>query len=217
MILLIILISLVLLLIMPLGLDAAYTGGNDSWEKKVTLRIKTGPMSLTLYPRTRREQGRKRKPTAKNNKEKPKTEPRRRRRFRPGLHNYRKLLSIALKSSLRIRRHICVDLIRLRYVAGGDPLDAIRHYGTANALLSCVSSLAHNLLLIRDEELVVDVDVTAERSKFEARLVLTSQVWEILYIGGRAGITFLRWYWQLWKNSRERNDVSDGMPAEQKG
>ena len=181
----IILAVILLLLILPVGVDLRYEGS-------LTLKLKAGPLKFTLLPG-------KKKPQNKKSKDKPSGHKAGKAEKKPKqkltLQDVRDLLRIGLKALGRLRRGLSIDVLRLHMcVAADDPYDAVMRYGALNAGLGVLAPLAHNALKIRKEDVRTDVDVSGGgKSSIALRLQTTLQIWEILWIALCAGGSFLRW------------------------
>jgi len=190
--LIIILALILLILCLSVGADAAYDSSG------FTLKIVIGPFRKTLLPakkkKPKKEKEPKEEPEEKPEKdEKPKTGlP-----FRITLSDIRELLGIVFRLLGRLRRALSIDRFMLHLlVTADDPYDAVTRFGVINALLSALDGPAHRALKIRDEDIQTCVDFEEEDMIVEARIVLTLQIWEILYAvlcaGCAAAIWFLR-------------------------
>jgi hypothetical protein len=164
---------LALLLLMPVGADVGYDG-------EFCLRLKVGVVSLTLFPgKKKKEKGGKKKgksDKAKSGKEK-KAKP------KPDKDFIIALIKMALRALGKLRRHISVDLLELKLVCGGsDPYSTAMSYGYATAAVGALYPMLERGLNIRDRDIDIDIDFDAGKPSFSARLILTIQVWEIIYI-----------------------------------
>ena len=195
----IVVIVLLLFLMLPAGVDAAYR------QDALFLSIKLGPLRLRLLPAKdlpkahgEKKKEKKKKDDKDGGKEKLK--------LRPGKDDILDGLRLVLGILSRFRRHLSVDLLRLYFVcAAPDPYDAVMQYGYVNTGFSLLSPLLHQVLNIRREEIVLDLDVTAlEKPDIDAHIVATFQIWEIFYLGFYGGIGFLRWFLALRKSSKPK-------------
>ena len=195
-----IIVALVLMLILmfPIGIDAAYS------EKERFVKLKLGPFRRMLFPGT----GKKKPKAAK--KPKPKSEaqaeeaPKRKRKLT--LDDILTLAKIALRALRRFRMHLCIDLLMLRWTAASDdPYRAVVQYGRVNAFLGALSGPIHKTFLILDEDVRTQLDFEHSRPALEGRLVMSIQIWEILLISICAGASGLKWY--LGKKREQRAAV----------
>ena len=185
--LIIIVVLLVLFLILPVGVDAAYDGA------VFALKAKAGLVKIQILPK-------KEKPPKPEGEKKPKKEKKKKReqehkpKQKLTLDDILELAGIGLKALGRFRRSLSVDKLMLHMAAAApDPYDAVLLYGRVNAGLSALSPLLHRALKIREEDIRTCVDTEPGTMFLEARVVVTLQIWEILYIAFSAGFAALRW------------------------
>lgn len=197
----IVLVLLLLFLILPVGVDAAFA------RSQFTLKCKIGPFHLRLLP-GKPGKRRKKAPPA-HQPDKPKKEA----KLKLNKNDIFSLLRILLRTLKRVQAHLSIDLLRLHWTAGAeDPYDAVMQYGGLNAGLNTLYPLAHAVLHIREEDLYTDLSYELSKPEIDARVVATLQIWEILLIGICAGAAVLRWYW-----NKRRNARSARQPVAQKG
>ena len=209
--------ALALFLMIPAGVDAAYR------QDTLFLSIKLGPIRLRLLPvkdlpkaHDEKKAEKKKEKDGEGGKKKPKP------KLKPGKDDILSGVRLVLGLLSRFRRHLSVDLLRVHFVcAAPDPCDAVTQYGYVNAVFSLLSPLLHQVLKIRDEEIVLDLDVTAEQPGIDVRLVATLQIWEIFYFGFYGGSGFLRWFLTYRKSAKTRQGqarpANSAITAEQKG
>lgn len=197
--LVIIVVLLVLFLILPVGVDAAYDGA------VFALKAKAGLIKIRILPK-------KEKPPEEEGEEKPKPKKekkqKREKEHKPKqkltLDDILELAGIGLKALGRFRRSLSVDKLMLHMAAAApDPYDAVLLYGRVNAGLSALSPLLHRALKIREEDIRTAVDTEPGTMLIEARVVVTLQIWEILYIAFSAGFAALRWLGKRKKRIRK--------------
>ena len=185
--LIIILAVLLLILTFPLGVDAAYS------SEQSYLKLKLGAFRKTLLPRDstkpRKEKKKAEAPAKPDAEEKKKSE------LKLTLDDILTLAEIGLNALHRFRMHLSVDLFRLHWTAAAsDPYDAVLQYGRVNAGLGALSGGAHRALKIREEDVSTELDLCSQKPLIDTRLVLSIQIWELLFIGACAGCAGLRWY-----------------------
>ena len=185
--LVIILAVLLLILTVPLGVDAAY-GPEQS-----CLKLKIGLFRKTLLPRAAANK----KPAKKKPEKKPSatsvTDGRRKKR-KLTLEEIISLAEILLKAVRRFCARLSVDYIRLHWTAAAaDPYDAVLQYGRINEGLGIISGLAHRAFKIREEDVATQLDLNEPRPIADARIVLSIQVWELIWLAACTGIAGLRW------------------------
>lgn len=200
----IVLVLLLLFLILPVGVDAAFV------RSQLTLKCKIGPLRLQLLPgkpgKQRKERPRKARP---EKQKKPKAEA----KLKLTKEDIFALLRIFFRALKRFRAHLSIDLLRLHWTAGAaDPYDAVIQYGALNAGLHTLYPLAHAALHIREEDLRTDLSYELTKPELEARVVATLQIWEIGLIGICTGAAALRWYCNKRRTARGAK-----QPVAQKG
>ena len=205
---------LLVLLLLPVGLDASYE------HHKFSLKAIIGPFGLQIIPRKKRpaadhSANASHKPPASEGKK------RRRKKIKLRLHDLPELIRIAFSILARFRRCLNVDRFDLFYTcADEDPCNAVMQYGYINAIFSSLSPLLHQVLTIRSETVVLDLDVYASKPIFKWRIVLTLRVWELIYLSCFAGISILRWYLSFRRHRKESNpnsNVDSCDSSDQKG
>lgn len=189
--LIIILAVILLLLFMPVGVDAAYLGGN------FTLAAKIGFLRLNLVPGKghKEKKPKKEKPEKekkqKKKKEKAKDKPKR----KLTKDDILSIAKIALKMLGRFRRKLCFDELMLHLtVAMDDPCDTVTRYGQINAAISGLLPPLHKAFRIRKEDIGTAMDFFGDRMSADAKVTATLRIWEILYIVICAGAASLVWW-----------------------
>ncbi len=211
----IILCLLVLFLILPVGADLLYQ------ENVFIVKLRVGLLGIQLVPKKSGKPGAE-KPAQKKKKKPAAGDGHKASRRKPGLRDYFELSGIVLRTLSRFRRHLSIDVLHLRYVAAAsDPYDAIMQYGYLNSGFSILAPLLHRTFQIREERIVLDLDVMSDKPEIAARMTLTIQIWEILFIGVSAGYGALRWFIRFRKAAKATEQKSEKAagpaPAEQKG
>ena len=194
----IVLVLLLLFLILPVGVDAAFA------QSQFTLKVKLGPLRLQILPKKPGKQ--KEKKPREPRPKKPK-EPKEPKEQKPKLTLTRDdiftLLGIVFRALHRFRTHLSIDLLRLHWIAGAeDPYDAVIQYGSLNAGLNTLYPLARKVVHIREEDLRTDLAYELTASEIDARVVATLQIWEIFLIGICAGAAGLRWFLKKRRTAR---------------
>ena len=198
----IIAVVLLLILILPVGVDASYLA------LQASVKVKAGPLCFQILPakekkpkKPKKNQKKKPKPAEGHEKEKEKGKQKATLTF----DDIVELAKLALTALGRFRRCLSVDLLMLHLTAASaDPCDAVMLYGRVNAALGALRAPAHRALKIRREDLRTAVDFDAAAPEIDARIVATIQIWEILYIGICAAAAFLRWYCGKKRTEKQR-------------
>ena len=199
----IIAVVLLLILILPVGVDASYIA------LQASVKVKAGPLRIQLLP------AKEKKPKKPKESQKKKPEPaegheQKKVKARLALDDIVELAKLALAALGRFRRCLSVDLLMLHLTAAlADPCDAVMLYGRVNAALGALRAPAHRALKIRREDLQTAVDFDAAAPQIDARIVATIQIWEILYIGICAAAALLRWYCGKKRTEKQRRKQPD--------
>ncbi len=194
----IVIVVLLLILIFPVGIDAAY-GGDERF-----LKLKLGPFRKTILPPEKNKpKKKKKKKDEKPEQEEAEPEEKQKKKRRITLDDVLTLAEIGLDALHRFRVHLSIDRFRLYWTASAsDPYSAVLQYGRVNAALGALTAKAHGALKVRDEEIRTTLDLEAERPEIRVRLIMSIQIWEILLIGLCAGAAGLRWILKKKRNER---------------
>jgi len=200
----IILAVLLLLLTLPVGIDAAYAGS-------FTLKLKISLFRVCLFPKKTKKK--KKEPKKTEAEQKPSDGKQKTKRTKLSLDDILTLLDIVLKALRRFRIHLSIDLFRLIWeAAASDPYDAVIQYGRVNAVIGNVRPAAHKTFKIRDEEIRTTLSLESERPVIETRIILSIQIWEILMIALLAGGAALKWY--ISRKRAARRQTAGGLRKE---
>lgn len=187
--LIIILAILAAILLFPVGAELSYLGG------ELSVKAKAGPIKLRLLPRKKaktEEPGeakpkKEKPPKAKKPKDKSKKNP-------LTMEDIFGIAKLGLKALNRFRKSLSIDELMLHICVGApQPFDAVRQYGWLNAALGTLHPLLHQTVTIKREDIATTVNFESEKTAFDARVVATLRIGEILYIGLCAGFGFLAW------------------------
>ena len=182
----IILLVLLIILLIPVGVDACWDG-EQRWVK-----LKIGPFRKTVLPGKgikKRKKKPKQETTAVQVEEKPKP------KLKLSPDDVKELLRIGLKTLRRFNYHMSVERLRLHYTAASsDPYGAVLQYGRVNALLGVLAGPLHRVFRILNEDVRTELDLEATRPRIAVRLILGIQVWAILFVVICGGISVLKWY-----------------------
>ena len=179
----IILVVIVLILLMPVGVDGGYDFGD------VRLKIVAGPAKIQFLPKKEKKKGKEKKekaPKAKKEK-KPKAKPQMDFAF------ITELVRLGLRALNRFRKKLNIDHLQIWYLAAADdPCDAAMAYGKASAAVSLLRDIIYNAFNVKDEDIRLRVDFTEEKPQFSVMAQLTIRIGQILFIALCAGIGFLQ-------------------------
>lgn len=198
----VILVLILLFLIIPVGVDAAYEAGN------VCLKVKIAFARITILPRKAKApkpegETKKKEKTAADEKAPEEKKP----KLKLGVSDVLELLKIGLKALGRLRRQLSIDLFRLYVtVAADDPYDAVMRYGYLNAALASLAPLARRAFKLRQADVKTAVDLEGGENLIDAHFVASYQIWELFYIGLCAGLAALRWYLGKRREMKKTNE-----------
>ncbi len=212
----IIIFILLIILLLPVGADAAYIDG------AFTLKAKIGPIKKGLVPGTEKDGEEKAKKNKKPKKAKKKlpttddgTKKKPKAKLKLGFDDVMTLLRIALKALGRFRRSIKVEKLMLHLVtAGPDPYSAVMNYGYINAAIGALRPLLHKAFRIKEEDYASAIDFEADKLKIEARIVLTVRIGEILLLVLCAVFAFIKWF--LSYRRRMKQQAKEAAAANEK-
>ena len=182
-ILLILLLLLIGLMLLPVGVDAAYA------PEGFFLRVKAGPARITLLPKKPKKP---KKPKPEKAEKKPKKE---KKKPKITLDLAFTLARLALEAVSAFRKKLKVELFRLwLLIATQDPYQTATLYGSVSAALEALYPFAARALDIRERDVRVNADFTGESPEVEGRLILTIRIGQILGIGLVFAWKLFIWY-----------------------
>ena len=182
----IILLVLLIVLLIPVGVDACWDG-EQRWVK-----LKIGPFRKTVLP-GKGIKKRKKKPKQAAAAAQAEAKPKPKLKLAPD--DVMELLKIGVNILRRFNYHMSIERLRLHYTAASsDPYGAVLQYGRVNALLGVLAGPLHTVFRILNEDVRTELDLEATRPRIAAWLILSIQVWEILFIFICEGISVLKWY-----------------------
>lgn len=196
---------LALLLLMPVGVAAAFVGGVFSLAVKIgPARIKILPKRLKAESEAVEEAPKKEKKPRKEKKQKDPNKPRQ----KLTKDDILGIVRLVLKALGRFRRSLSLDELLLHLtVATGDPYDTVMQYGYVNAALGVILPLLHNAFKVRREEISTAMDFQMEKMAVEAKLTATLRIGQILYIALCAGSALLLWLYRRKRPEKKQNKI----------
>lgn len=181
--------AIVALAFLPLGIKAKYDeGGAAAW-------LILGPFRSLLYPSRKKE---KKPEEVDKPKEKNSAEPAKKggslSDFFPLAEAVADFLGDLLCRRMRVKK-----LQAKVILAGDDPCDLAVNYGRAWAALGNLVPVLERFFIIKERDLQVECDFTAEKTLIDAHVELTITLGRLLHLGARYGIRVLREYSKIVK------------------
>jgi len=204
----IILALLALFLLLPVGADVSFIGG------ELVLKAKAGPVKLQLIPGKPKKpgEGKKKEKVEKVKPPKKKKTAEEKIKSKITKDDVFTLLRILFKALGRLRRALSIDVLMLHLsVAAPDPFDAISQYGYINAGIGGLYPLIHKAVKIRKEDIATEIDLNSDKIKADVRLVATFQIWEILHLALCAAFAFICWF--IKRRRRNRRELKTRAAA----
>lgn len=168
-----------LIMLVPVGADVLYEGG------ELRLSAKVCGMLLQLLPKpprdeTRPKKEKKPKKPKKPKPEKPAGEEKPKKKLSFTRDELLGLLKSVLKGLGRFRRKLSIDSFMLHYTAAGkDPYDTAMTLAYVNAALSSLGAICYERFRVKQSDVWTDVDFTTERMSLDVGLALTIRIGQI--------------------------------------
>ena len=163
--------------------------------ERTTLKLRIGPVRLTILPKKKKEKQTKTAPTEETNKSS--ASPKKKNKLTP---SERYELVSAVFSGLRAMahragKHLRVDPLELSAVIGGsDPAEVAQRFGTANAVVWSFLPQAEEVLHIPDPHIRLDMDFNAPKTVVSGTVGLSFRVGNLIEFIVAAALPLLRWY-----------------------
>lgn len=176
--------SLVLLGLIPMGIDVSWEDGSFS------LKIKAGPVPFrVLPPKPTRQKRRDKSPLSGKANEEP---------VHASLPTIKALVLRGFDALCFIVRRVRVDTLRIHYVAAGpDPYRAAMTYMAVGTAMECLLAAADGRVSHPDLRAAVDFD--GGEQVFFGTVVVTLRLYQAAAIGGRFALGF----WRDWRACRK--------------
>lgn len=186
---------LVLLAVLPLGVDALY----DSSGPRV--KLAAGPVRITLYPRNKKKPKEKKPEKPKETqKQKQKTPAAAQAPEKSGgsWQDFLPLVRLGLDFLGDFRRKLRVNRLEMKLIlAGDDPADLGMAYGRAWAALGNLWPRLERCFVIKKRDVQIECDFEASKTLITARLELTITLGRLLVLGVGYGIRALKEYLKI--------------------
>lgn len=201
-----ILVILLVVLLLRFGADAAYDADG------LRLVLIAGPMRLQLLPKKEKKAVREKKAKAKRGKA---SKEKKAAKNKPlDLKFLLELAKAGLQALNRFRICLRVDVFHLRFVSGSDdPYKTAMNSAYVTAALNLLAPQARRAFRVKDSQIEVGTDFLAEKPQIVARLALTIQVWQILYVALAFGFEFLGVWRKHKRRTKEKAAVSEAKTA----
>lgn len=202
MIWLVVLGILILLALLPLGIQGVYE------QTRAGLWLCIGPVKIRLLPRPQKKEKTpaQEPPEQASDRPAPQTpaaQPPAQEAAKPDLRQYLPLLRLLLDLLKDLRRKLRMDGLYVRLIlAGGDPCDLAVNYGRTWAAVGSLLPLLDQLFVIKKRDVEVACDFTAAKTVLIARARVTISLGRLLALAAVYGTRVLKEYWKLLKNQK---------------
>ena len=191
-ILLMIALLLTALNLLRVGVDAEYNG------EALFLRVKAGPVKITILPKKEKPA----KPKKKKKEKPPKDDadeeqPKKKKKSPLTLPTLLKLVRPALEAVGAFRRKLSVDLLRLHArIGSADPYSTAMTFGYLQSAVYGLHPLAERALNVKERDVWLTPDFTSDGIAAEGRLIGTIRIGQIvmiaLVLGWKALLVIIR-------------------------
>ncbi len=197
---------IILILLVPIGMDVEYIGGNIRAAAKVC------GFAIQLYPTKEGKKEKKKKPKKKEKIEpEAESEPKKKKRKLQLSFNKDEIFTIvkaALTSVGNFGKKLKVDRFLLHYTAGGkDPCDTANTFGVVNAGLSALAPVCARRYKVKDCDVRTEIDFLAEKMSIDLAIALSIRVGQVLAVAFsllfRAAIIFIKNRFRLRKERKQ--------------
>jgi len=191
----ILLLALVIVLRIPVHVRASYDQGEmAAW-------VRFGPVKIQVFPpkpakkEAASDEGTPDKARKKAKKEPKKKKPKAKINFDQILYSVEELPPILLRALRRVGRRVVVEPLKVHLlVAGLDPADTALLFGKLEAALAASLPSLHQTVRIREPDIRLFLDFSAERMDCIADVGVSIRPWDLLSVGIRAGGSLLKWF-----------------------
>ncbi len=189
---------IVLLAVLPLGVSAKYDAGGP------VVRIIAGPIRIQVLPARKNKKQKKEAPKESiESKETKKAQPQKKKQESSGgsLLDFLPLVQLALDFlGDFLSRKLRLNRLEAKIIlAGDDPCDLAINYGRAWAALGNLVPRLERFFVIKERDLQVECDFTADKTLIFARLDLTITLGRLIGLVSVYGFKALREYLKIRK------------------
>ena len=180
------LVLLLILLLIPIGADVEYIGGNAKVSAKVC------GILIQLLPKKKEdeEKPKKEKKPRKKKEKKPKPEkegeeekPKEKKKLDFTVDEIFEVIGKVLGSMKKFGK-LTVDRFLLHYTAAGaDPYTTARTFGAVNASLCALEPVCSHQFRVKDYDVWTDCDFTADKMKIDIAVCITLRLWQFVHVG----------------------------------
>ena len=182
-----VLLLLLFLLLIPIGADFEYIGG------EYKLSAKACGILIQLLPKKEKKEG---KPKEKKERKKKEKKPKKEKEGKEEKPKEKKALDLTKEEifelikkvlgSLKKFGQLTVDRFLLHYTAAGkDPADTAKTLAYVNASLCALEPICSQQFRVKDYDVWTDCDFTTDRMKLDVALCITLRLWQF----GRVGVS----------------------------
>ncbi len=212
-------IGIILLIFLLLGF--LRLGAVVSFTEELCVRLRIGPLRLTLFPKKKSKKAKEGEPPAEE-KEASKTgkaKKKKRALPKPSLDELFDLLRTALSAlgatARRACRRVRIDPLELTVVFGGeDPAVSAVAYGTASAAMFRYMPKMEETFYIPDPSLHLRTDFSAESTSAQGTVGLSLRVCDLFAIVFTLAVPLLKWYLRFKKAHKNETPMHKVPHAE---
>ena len=180
-----VLVLLLFLLLIPIGADAEYVGG------QFKLSAKACGILIQLFPRKEKKD---RKPKEKKERKKREKKPKKEKEGKEKKPKEKKPLDLSKEEifelikkvlgSLKKFGKLTVDRFLLHYTAAGkDPADTATTFAYVNASLCALEPICSRQFRVKEYDVWTDCDFTTDKMKIDAAVCITLRLWQFVRVG----------------------------------
>ena len=180
-----VLVLLLFLLLIPIGADAEYVGGQFKLSAKacgILIQLLPRKEKKEKKPREKKERKKKEKKPKKEKEEKEK-KPKEKEPLDLSKEEIFELIKKVL-GSLKKFGKLTVDRFLLHYTAAGkDPADTATTFAYVNASLCALEPICSRQFRVKEYDVWTDCDFTTDKMKIDAAVCITLRLWQFVRVG----------------------------------